>query len=53
MRLVERYHTDFVRAGANLTEGQENRVKAINGEMATLTTTVQPERAEGSERLGA
>ena len=36
--LVERYYTDFVRAGSNLTEEQKTRVKAINGEMATLTT---------------
>ncbi len=38
VRLVERYYTDFVRSGANLTEEQKTRVKAINGEMATLTT---------------
>ena len=38
VRLIERYHTDFVRAGANLTEAQKTRVKAINAEMATLTT---------------
>lgn len=38
VRLVERYYTDFVRAGSNLTEAQKTRVKAINAEMATLTT---------------
>ena len=38
VRLIERYHTDFVRSGANLTEAQKTRIKAINGEMATLTT---------------
>ena len=38
VRLIERYHTDFVRAGANLTEAQKTRVNAINAEMATLTT---------------
>ncbi|WP_297801544.1 M3 family metallopeptidase [Arenimonas sp. GDDSR-1] len=38
VRLVERYYTDFVRSGANLTEAQKTRVKAINSEMATLTT---------------
>ena len=38
VRLVERYYTDFVRAGANLTEEQKARVKAINAEMATLST---------------
>ncbi len=38
VRLVERYYTDFVRAGANLTPQQQERVKAINAELATLTT---------------
>jgi peptidyl-dipeptidase Dcp len=38
VRLIERYHTDFVRSGANLSEDQKTRVKAINAEMATLTT---------------
>jgi peptidyl-dipeptidase Dcp len=38
VRLVERYYTDFVRAGANLTEEQKTRVKEINTEMATLST---------------
>ncbi len=38
VRLIERYYTDFVRSGANLTEAQKTRIKAINGEMATLTT---------------
>lgn len=39
VRLVERYYTDFVRAGSNLTEEQKKRVKEINAEMATLSTT--------------
>ncbi len=38
VRLVERYHTDFVRAGSNLTEAQKTRVKAINAQLATLAT---------------
>lgn len=38
VRLIERYHTDFVRAGAKLTEEQKARVKAINAELATLST---------------
>lgn len=38
VRLVERYYVDFVRAGANLTDAQKTRVKAINAQMATLTT---------------
>jgi peptidyl-dipeptidase Dcp len=37
-RLVERYYTDFVRAGAKLDEGKKTRLKAINAEMATLAT---------------
>jgi peptidyl-dipeptidase Dcp len=38
VRLIERYHNDFVRAGSNLSESQKTRVKEINAEMATLTT---------------
>lgn len=38
MRLVERYHTDFVRAGAALDSGQQQRLKDINAEIATLQT---------------
>ena len=38
-RLVERYHTDFVRAGAKLSEADKTRLKAINAEMASLATT--------------
>ena len=37
-RLVERYHTDFVRAGAKLSDADKTRLKAINAEMATLGT---------------
>lgn len=38
VRLIERYYTDFVRAGANLDDAQKARVKEINAEMATLST---------------
>ncbi|MDQ3228812.1 MAG: M3 family metallopeptidase [Pseudomonadota bacterium] len=38
LRLVERYHTDFVRAGAKLSEADKTRLKAINSELATLGT---------------
>ena len=38
LRLVEEYYDDFVRAGANLTPEQKERIKAINSEMATLST---------------
>ena len=37
-RLLERYRTDFVRAGAQLDDGQKTRLKEINGELATLQT---------------
>lgn len=35
-RLIERYHLDFVRAGAKLSESQKARLKAINTELASL-----------------
>ncbi|VXB65619.1 Dipeptidyl carboxypeptidase [Luteimonas sp. 9C] len=38
-RLVERYHTMFVRAGANLTEAQKQEMRRINAESAKLGTT--------------
>lgn len=38
VRLIERYHTMFVRAGANLTEAQKTRMKVINAELAQLGT---------------
>ena len=38
-RLVEKYHTDFVRAGAELSEPQKQRMQEINGELAMLQTT--------------
>ena len=37
-RLVERYYTDFVRAGAKLDDASKTRLKAINAEMASLAT---------------
>jgi peptidyl-dipeptidase Dcp len=39
VRLLERYHTDFVRAGANLSEADKTKLKAMNAELATLSTT--------------
>ncbi|HEV7814079.1 MAG TPA: M3 family metallopeptidase, partial [Janthinobacterium sp.] len=36
--LVERYHTDFVRAGANLPAADKDKLKAYNGELAKLQT---------------
>ncbi|MGV7208258.1 M3 family metallopeptidase [Oxalobacteraceae bacterium A2-2] len=37
--LLERYHTDFVRAGARLSAADKDKLKAINGAIATLQTT--------------
>jgi peptidyl-dipeptidase Dcp len=34
--LVERYHKDFVRAGARLSAADKGKLKAFNGEIATL-----------------
>jgi peptidyl-dipeptidase Dcp len=36
--LLERYHTDFVRAGARLNAEDKAKLKAMNGELATLST---------------
>jgi peptidyl-dipeptidase Dcp len=38
VRLIERYYSDFVRAGAKLSEADKTRLKAMNAELATLGT---------------
>ena len=38
VRLIERYHTSFVRSGAALSEDQKARMKEINAEAANLGT---------------
>src|SRR5690606_8349802 len=38
VRLVERYHDDFIRAGAKLSDTDKVRLKAINAELAKLGT---------------
>jgi peptidyl-dipeptidase Dcp len=38
-RLLEEYYTDFVRAGAELSESGKKQMQAINAELATLQTT--------------
>ena len=40
-RLVEKHYENFVRAGARLTADQQVRIRAINEELSTLTTTFQ------------
>jgi peptidyl-dipeptidase Dcp len=37
--LLERYHRDFVRAGANLSAANKEKLKAYNGEIASLQST--------------
>lgn len=37
-RLLERYHTDFVRAGANLSASDQTKLRALNSELASLGT---------------
>ena len=37
--LVERHYVDFVRAGALLSEAEQERMQEINGEMAALQTS--------------
>jgi peptidyl-dipeptidase Dcp len=39
--LVERYHLDFVRAGANLSEADKTRLRALNQEESKLTNDFQ------------
>ena len=38
-RLLEEYYTDFVRAGAELSAPEKERLKTINAELATLRTS--------------
>ncbi len=38
LRLLERYHTDFVRAGARLSAEEKTRLRNINSERAELAT---------------
>src|SRR5512142_815637 len=39
--LVERYHDEFVRAGARLSPADKTRLRALNEEESTLTTEFQ------------
>lgn len=38
LRLVEIYYRDFVRAGANLSDADKEKLKAYNGKLASLAT---------------
>ena len=39
--LLERYHTDFVRAGAALDEAARDRLRELNQELSSLSTAFQ------------
>ncbi|KQW89831.1 dipeptidyl carboxypeptidase [Massilia sp. Root418] len=41
LHLLERYHTDFVRAGAKLSAADKDKLKVLNGELAGLQTAFQ------------
>ncbi len=38
VRLIERYHTLFVRAGAQLSDSDKARLRTVNEQLSTLTT---------------
>jgi peptidyl-dipeptidase Dcp len=48
-RLVERYHLDFVRAGARLGANDKARLRELNREEATLTTEFQNRLLEANK----
>ena len=39
LRLIERYRTDFIRAGARLSDADKARLKAMNAEIASLSAS--------------
>ena len=47
LRLVERHYVDFVRAGALLSEAEQERMQEINGEMAALQPSFTQNVLEG------
>ena len=52
LTLVERYHLDFVRAGARLSDADKERLKALNQEESRLTTEFQ-NRLLAANKAGA
>ncbi|MBW7888643.1 MAG: M3 family metallopeptidase [Bacteroidetes bacterium] len=47
--LVERYYTDFVRAGALLSEADKEKLKSLNLEESKLTTSFQSKLLAGTK----
>jgi len=52
MHLIERYHLEFIRAGAQLPESDKARLRALNQEESTLTTEFQT-RLLAASKAGA
>ncbi|HMG45619.1 MAG TPA: M3 family metallopeptidase [Acidimicrobiales bacterium] len=46
--LLEKYRVDFVRAGAELDDAQQERLRAINQELSRLSTTFQQNLLDAS-----
>jgi len=47
-RLAERYYTDAVRAGAQLSDPDKERLKALNAELSSLSTTFSTRLLSGA-----
>ena len=48
LRLLERHHTDAVRAGAELGEAEKERLTAVNAELSSLSTTFSSRLLSGA-----
>jgi peptidyl-dipeptidase Dcp len=51
-RLLDRYHRDFVRAGAGIDDAAQSRLKEINGELSTLGAEFKAKLLAESNDLG-
>ena len=51
-RLLERYNTDFVRAGAKLSAADKEKLKVYNGELAALATAFSQNVLKETNALG-
>ncbi|MDC8758045.1 M3 family metallopeptidase [Janthinobacterium fluminis] len=51
-RLLERYNTDFVRAGAKLSAADKETLKGYNGELAALATAFSQNLLKETNALG-
>ncbi len=49
LRLLERYHTDFVRAGARLGPAEQERLRELNAELAALGAAFQQNLAADTQ----